>query len=109
MPPLLTSQTRVELFFKNPVELRERVTFLQSYGISKFNLVNKNKADPMEEWFDGIRGVYPEANVCVHYSLKYNKIPRKGVEEQEQRFLEMMATTHANEVLIVGGSGTKTM
>ena len=109
MPPPLTSQMRVELFFKNAADLRERVKFLQSYGISKFNLVNKNKADPMEEWVDGIREVYPDANVCAHYSLKYNKIPRKGIEDQEQRFLEMMSTTRANEVLIVSGSGPKTM
>jgi deoxyribodipyrimidine photolyase len=108
MHPSIMSQMRVELFFKGPIDLKDKVNFLRSHGISKFNLVNKNKGDPMEEWIAVIREVYPEADVCAHYSLKYNKIPRNGIHQQEQRFLEMMANTRAQEVLLVSGSGKTT-
>lgn len=98
---------RVELFFKNPEELESRVDFLRSHGISSCNLVNKDKRDDMPGWVDAIKTTYPEADVCAHYSLKYNKVPRKGIEEQKELLLGFLETSSANEILLISGSGKK--
>lgn len=100
---------RVELFFKTPSELQERVRYLRSCGISSFNIVNKDKKDDMHKWIDSIREVYPEANICAHYSLKYNKVPRKGIDEQRELLLQSLLKdcSDANEILIISGSGGK--
>lgn len=98
---------RVELFFKGPSELKDRVRFLRSRGVTSFNLVNKDKKDDVEDWVDSIREVYPEAHVCAHYSLKHNKVPRKGVKEQKELLLQSLKKTDANEILVISGSGEK--
>lgn len=102
------SSTRVELFFKDIKELKQRVQFLDSHGFSSFNLVNKNKADALDDWVDAIQDVSPNADVCCHYSLKYNKVPRKGPKEQKERLLDTLKLSKANEILIISGSGEKT-
>ena len=38
---------RIELFFKTPAELKERLRDLTGAGYRAFNLVNKDKKDPM--------------------------------------------------------------
>ena len=38
---------RVELFFSSSEELRKRITFLKSKGVSSFNIVNKSNKDDM--------------------------------------------------------------
>ncbi|KAG7341974.1 photolyase [Nitzschia inconspicua] len=102
------SPARVELFFKDICDLKERVRFLDSHGFCSYNLVNKNKADALNDWVQAIREVSPNANICCHYSLKYNKVPRKGPKEQEERLLSALQLSRANEVLIISGSGQKT-
>ena len=98
---------RVELFFKSPSELEDRVRFLQSNGVSSFNLVNKDKKDDVTGWVDTIREVYPEADICAHYSLKHNKVPRKGLEEHQKLWLERLEKSKADEILMISGSGPK--
>ena len=48
-------------------------------------------------------------SICAHYSLKYNKVPRKGVYEQQQKLYERLDTEYqaASEILIVSGSRPK--
>jgi deoxyribodipyrimidine photolyase len=101
-------KTRVELFFKSPQDLRERIKFLHSHGIQAFNLVNKNRADTMVEWVDCIREEIPDADICAHYSLKYNKVARKGVKEHSTLLQEFTKSCRADEILIISGSGNKT-
>ena len=98
---------RVELFFKSPSELKDRVRFLQSNGVSSFNLVNKDKKDDVTGWVDTIREVYPEADISAHYSLKHNKVPRKGLEEHQKLWLERLEKSKADEILMISGSGPK--
>ena len=43
---------RIELFFKTPSELKERLRDLTAAGYRSFNLVNKDKKDPMLAWVD---------------------------------------------------------
>ena len=43
---------RIELFFKTPAELKERLRDLTAAGYRSFNLVNKDKKDPMLAWVD---------------------------------------------------------
>jgi hypothetical protein len=102
--------TRVELFFKNPSDLKDRIRLLQSEGISCFNIVNKDKKDTMDVWINSIREVYPESNICAHYSLKYNKVPRKGIAEQRDQLLKDLEEDYCNadEILLISGSGKKT-
>lgn len=115
MPNTNNSKHRIELFFKDKDDLRERVKFLKSHGFHAFNLVNKNQQDTVEEWveciLDELGSDDDEAHhhhVCAHYSLKYNKVARKGVQEHGQRLRDFLQTTKAQEVLIVSGSGKKT-
>lgn len=103
----LAAAGRVELFFKNPSELKDRIRFLRSSGIDSFNLVNKNKKDDMVAWIDWIREVYPEADISAHYSLKHNKVPRKGIQEHTELLLENLRHSKADEILMVSGSGEK--
>ncbi|MGK3752829.1 MAG: hypothetical protein ACI8RD_005135 [Bacillariaceae sp.] len=102
--------TRVELFFKNPSDLKDRIRFLESEEISSFNIVNKDKKDTMDVWINSIREVYPKANICAHYSLKYNKVPRKGIAEQRDQLLKDLEEDYSNadEILLISGSGKKT-
>jgi len=98
---------RVELFFKTPDQLRDSVRFLASQGITSFNLVNKNKQEPMVHWVETIQEECPQADVCAHYSLKYNKIPRARQDEAHvDRLTNFMSVVPAHEVLIVTGTGT---
>ncbi len=104
---LMPSKHRIELFFKSPDDLRKRVRFLKSHGFHAFNLVNKNQQDTIEEWVQCILDE-GETDVCAHYSLKYNKVARKGLDEHRQRFETFVQTTKAQELLIISGSGKKT-
>jgi len=98
---------RIELFFKSSSELKDRVRFLRSSGISSFNLVNKDKKDDMDTWINSIREVFPEADICAHYSLKHNKVPRKGIEKHTELLLESLELSKADEILFISGSGDK--
>jgi len=98
---------RIELFFKSPSELKDRVRFLRSNGIAAFNLVNKDKKDDMETWIDSIREVYPEADISAHYSLKHNKVPRKGIEQHAELWLKNLGCSNADEILMISGGGDK--
>jgi hypothetical protein len=46
----MMKRVRVELFFKDKSELRERVRFLHENGVRAFNLVNKDKKDALADW-----------------------------------------------------------
>jgi hypothetical protein len=98
---------RMELFFKSPSELKDRIRFLRSNGITSFNLVNKDKKDDMDTWIDSIREVYPEADISAHYSLKHNKVPRKGIEEHTELWLKNLEHSNADEILMISGGGDK--
>eukprot|EP00977_Amphora_coffeiformis_P015382 scaffold4510_cov183-Amphora_coffeaeformis.AAC.67 len=102
---------RIELFFNDKEDLRERVKFLKSHGFHAFNLVNKNQKDTVAEWVECIQdefGPDETPHVCAHYSLKYNKVARKGAQEHNQRLCNFLRTTKAQEVLLISGSGKKT-
>ena len=99
---------RIELFFKHPTELKERIRFLHAHGFTAFNLVNKHQKDTIEDWVQCILQEMPDADVCAHYSLKYNKVARKGVEEHQAKLIDFLSNTRAHQVLIISGSGNKT-
>ena len=71
-----SSSPRIELFFSDASQLRERVRWLTGRGFSKFNLVNKAEADALISHVRAIQGVCDGVHVCVHYSLKYRKSPQ---------------------------------
>ena len=96
---------RVELFFKTPQQLQERVRFLASQGVNAYNLVNKNESDNLCEWYKMIKGIQRDANICLHYSLKYNKVKRGSVNEHFNRLQEFLQTAPTDaEILLVSGS-----
>lgn len=124
---VMSKHHRVELFFKNQSELIERVRFLRDgYGISRFNLVNKNRAEPLASWVQTIRKEYPESDISVHYSLKYNKAAasagrggggkggggRQKKQQRQNQGVEAHAirlTTFCNQVgLLSNNDGTTT-
>ena len=62
---------RIELFFKTPAELKERLRDLTAAGYRSFNLVNKDKKDPMLAWVDVCcEALGPGHDVCAHFSSK---------------------------------------
>ena len=130
------SDVRVELFFKGKEDLKERIRFLSSHGISSYNIVNKSRQDTIEEWVDAIQqeveaermlanlNSNPISNpisisICAHYSLKFNRCPPskgRGREETSyQKFLDFIQSepllnnnhNNHNEVLLISGSGDK--
>jgi deoxyribodipyrimidine photolyase len=108
----LLPKTRVELFFQSPQDLRDRIHFLKSKGVNAFNLVNKHRSDPVLEWVDIIRqecadDADADFDICAHYSLKYNKVPRKGVEQHAELLQNFLEQSKASEILLVSGSGGK--
>lgn len=103
----LHQNNRVELFFKTNDDLRKRIQFLKSHGFEAFNLVNKHKTDNMNEYVNCIRKEFPEAHICSHYSLKYQKLARKNNLEQKQKLVSHLEYSKADEHLIISGSGKK--
>ena len=117
---VMSKHHRVELFFKNQSELIERVRFLRDgYGVSRFNLVNKNKDEPLASWVQTIRKEIPESDISVHYSLKYNKAASAGRgvggrQRKKQRQNQGVGahaarlTTFCNQVGLLSNYGTTT-
>lgn len=123
MAPKGISNLRIELFFRNIDDLKERVKFLASKGVKSFNIVNKSNRDELVNWRNIIREEIPDSDICLHYSLKYNKCRRKdgafllltelldGMSSQSP--MEESESTHhtidggKDEVLIITGSGPK--
>ena len=116
MSAMAIRQPRIELFFKTEVELRERVRMLSAQGFSRFSLVNKNNDDPVVQWLDTCLSEVPNASVCAHYSLKYNR-GKTGADAAFGRFSEHLRalserfnrSEHGErvEVLLISGSGAK--
>lgn len=111
---------RIELFFKTIPQLRARVQEISGQGFTKFSLVNKNKTDELLRWVEIIHDEVPTADVCVHYSLKYNKQGREGPTEAFDRFRHTLSALsklcvapkqgkhqHPARVLLISGSGNK--
>lgn len=113
---------RVEFFFKAQSELSSLVNFMQAYqqpllGASKlqsqsifnrFNLANKVKNDNLLPSAKNIIDLMPSANVCIHYSLKYNNM--KSVDQSFayfEGFLKKAEAIGVSEVMILSGSGEK--
>ena len=100
---------RIELFFKTPAELKERLRDLTAAGYRSFNLVNKDKKDPMLAWVDVCcEELGPGDDVCAHFSSKYNA---KGGPALAERLEALAARSQASglklSTLVVSGSGTR--
>ena len=117
---------RVEFFFKSQSELSALVNFMMATQqtsristtkispvmpqsvFSRFNLANKVKNDNILVSAKNIIDVMPSANVCIHYSLKYNS--QKTVNQSFayfSGFLTKAENMGVAEVMIVSGSGDK--
>ena len=108
----IPNNVRVELFFKDEDDLRRRVRFLSSeYGVKSFNLVNKNKRDQLLRWLDIVRETEPDASVCAHFSVKYNKSRAgDGAVASFRAFrnhVDGRDGSGDHEILVVTGSGPK--
>lgn len=96
---------RVDLFFKSSDELKKRVTWLVSQDVKAFNVVNKHKDDSLVDWASQIRSVCPDADVCVHYALKNQKVSRGSPRDhfqKLQKFWSSLPSEHT--ILLVSGS-----
>ncbi len=109
---------RVELFFSNSDELRKRITFLKSRGVTSFNLVNKSNKDDILESVNVIQDEFRKdddnsddnVSICAHYSMKYNKSRKMdGAFQQLKDYVENMKElgNPQNEILLITGSGPK--
>lgn len=119
---------RIEFFFKAQSELSALVNFMMAYQQSssphllsklpsvlptqsifhRFNLANKVKNDNLLESAKNIMKVMPSANVCAHYSLKYNSV--KSVDLSFTKFEKFLSDAEAigvSEVMVISGSGDK--
>ena len=107
---------RIELFFSSSDELRKRLTFLKSKGVSSFNIVNKSNKDDILESVKIIQeefqkdGEHDVVSICAHYSMKYNKSRKMdGAFLQLKDYVEDMNELNnpKNEILLITGSGAK--
>lgn len=121
---------RIEFFFKAQSELSALVNFMGAYQQStaaspsslvskvstsavptifnRFNLANKVKNDNLLASAKNIINIMPAANVCVHYSLKYNT--QKSVEQSFSYFNGFLSKAEemgVAEILVISGSGDK--
>lgn len=117
---------RIEFFFKAQSELSALVNFMGAYQqstivspskistsaapliFSRFNLANKVKNDNLLVSAKNIINIIPAANVCVHYSLKYNT--QKSVDQSFSYFNGFLSKAEqmgVAEILIISGSGDK--
>ncbi|BDA42017.1 hypothetical protein COCOBI_02-8180 [Coccomyxa sp. Obi] len=100
---------RLELFFKSKKELQERIVpFLKENSIKRVNLTNKTKEDQLLECCRIISSAVPSAEICVHYSLKWNY--SQSVEQSFQAFANFCATLAEDKqssMLLVSGGGKK--
>ena len=109
------NNVRVELFFSSTAQLRERISFLRSKGVTSYNLVNKSNTDDILQSVQVIEEEFPDEchdtlSVCAHYSLKYNKSRKMdGALSMLKDFVGDMNKFNAkkNEILIITGSGAK--
>ena len=77
---------RIELFFKTPAELKERLRDLTAAGYRSFNLVNKDKKDPMLAWVDVFHNNGPDARRINRSTNSVGSVPkRRGVQLHVQR------------------------
>ena len=100
---------RIELFFKTPAELKERLRALTAAGYGSFNLVNKDKKDPMLAWVDVCcEELGPGHDVCAHFSSKYNA---RGGPALAERLEALAARSQSSGIelstLVVSGSGAQ--
>lgn len=100
---------RIELFFQDDADLRSRIQFLSSKGISAFNIVNKSNRDTLQEWLTTIRDENPSSDVCIHYSAKYNKSRQKdGAFDLFKTFMKNLDEIEGkHDVLLITGSGKR--
>lgn len=102
------NRVRIELFFKTHAELQDRVQWLASKGFSSFSVVNKDKSDKLHDWLEVIKRESSDANICLHYSLKYQRVNRGTVEQHLNRLEAFLKSIpNEQEVLLISGS-TKT-
>ncbi|GAB5363971.1 hypothetical protein AAMO2058_000929300 [Amorphochlora amoebiformis] len=99
---------RFELFFKSALELRRQVPFLKKSGIYRVNLPNKGKQNPMADWCAQLKEVYPDVDICPHYSLKYQYYgsPEKTFAHFE-KFCAALPTIGIQQCLLISGGGKK--
>lgn len=101
---------RLELFFKSAEELKTKtIPFLQAQQFSRLNLTNKTKNDNLIQSTELIAQALPHADMCIHYSLKWNY---NGGQEQAfqqlQDFLQALGQQKCKaSVLLVSGGGKK--
>lgn len=123
---MMSSRTtpRVELFFSSADELRKRITFLKSKGVTSFNIVNKSNKDDILQSVKDIEKEFQKdgggdnihvVSICAHYSMKYNKSRKMdGAFLQLKDHVEKMSELRGsskddtkNEILLITGSGPK--
>lgn len=123
MPPF---KVRIELFFKDVPDLKDRVSWLASRGYRSFNVVNKNGSDDLLKWKKAIQQPQQQeqesggekinddkekkkkVDVCLHYSLKYQKVRRGTLQQNLDRLQDFLQNVdgdgESTELLLVSGS-----
>ena len=72
------------------------------------NITNKGKSDPLVEWCQTILLAVPTADVCIHYSLKWNYIKDADRSFQElSSFSSAAAKLDNASILLISGGGKK--
>jgi len=100
---------RLELFHKSNEQLTSLLTFLKPLtNYQSFNLPNKQRNENLLPYAETILGVIPNADICIHYSLKNNKFRTLDQSlEHLQDTIDLASKAGIQEVLLVSGSGDK--
>ncbi|KAK9863776.1 hypothetical protein WJX84_000402 [Apatococcus fuscideae] len=100
------SQWQLELFFKKKQDLTDKVLpFLRERNLRRLNITNKNKKDDLIESVATIYEGLPEAQLCVHYALKWNsKGSPAATLKAFQEFCIKLASYSDASVLLISGT-----
>lgn len=99
---------RIELFFKTIFEFHSVISTVRDLGVTRVNLTNKVRNEPLLQYVATLRKELPHVDVCAHFSIKHQyqrnaEATFRGLEE----FCVQAARAGCGEVLLVSGGGPK--
>lgn len=105
------------MFFKSVFEIGSILRTYETWNlanpanmlnIGSFNIPNKSKDDNLIQSIKYLKQNYPSANICVHYSLKFNNAKSEdSVLEKFATFCEQAEALSCDSVLLISGGGPK--
>lgn len=99
---------RIEFSFKTTSELTRTIALTTQHcrDVIAFNIPNKIRNDNLIESAKVVKDSISNSHVCVHYSMKNNKLRRPtDTIDKLINFISVASTIGINDILLVSGGG----